>query len=671
MSKHKKSSKKNSHRLQSTTSIPLASKLGVSSGIAIIMIVALLAFLPSLRGGFIMDDDTLLTKNFLITAPDGLYRFWCTAEASDYWPVTNTTLWIEWRLWGMNPTGYHVTNLILHIVESLLIWLTLRKMCIPGAFLAAIIFAMHPVNVESVAWISSRKNLLAMLFFLMSILCYLKVQIPSLIRQDRPYRVHMSPTLRPVSLLYWLSLAAFVLAMLSKGSAAVLPILLLGIIWWLRPWKWWDLLQSAPFFLVAVLLSAVNVWFQTHGTEIVTRTASFTDRLLGAGGVVWFYLCKSILPIDLAFVYPQWHIEAGNLLWWLPLSAALIFTMVLWWYRNIWSRSFLFAWGFFCVALVPVMGFTDVGFMKYSLVADHYQHIAIIGVIALASALWSAYYQHAKNESHQVALVLAVVAVGVLAFLTWRQNGLYSDAITLYQDTLEKNPNCWMAQNNLGSILLDSGQPQEAIDHYRQALSLKSDYPEAHYNLGLALEQTGRSEEAIEQFDLALRSKPDDINAHNHLGIALAKTGRSEKAIEQFQLALRINPEFHEAHFNVGNVFRSLGQYQQAIDHYQQGLQREPNDKDAHINLGIALFQTGRFQDATIHFKQALQLKPDFIDAYTNLALTYARMRQSSEALAAGQKALELAQSQGQTESAKKIENWLKSYRLNQSGQKN
>ncbi len=408
-----------------------------------------------------MDDDLLLTKNDLILNPNGLHKLWCTTESVDYWPATNTSFWIEWRLWGMNSTGYHVTNLILHIVETLLIWVILRKMSIPGAFLTALLFAVHPVNVESVAWIASRKNITAMLFLLLSILWYLKAEISTAIVRLAPAPFHGEPwdldkIPSPLSPLpsppwYWLSLAAFMLAMLSKASAVVLPVLLLGILWWLRSLTRRDLLRIAPFFLLAVVLTGVNIWFQTHGEHIEIRNAGFAERLLGAGGVPWFYLYKALLPIDLVFIYPPWHIEVGNLLWWLPLLAALIVTAVLWRYRKGWSRPLLFAWGFFCVSLLPVLGFTDVGFMKYSLVADHYQHIAIIGVIALAAAGWSSWHERARNTAHLAPTAVAIAAMGALTFLTWRQSEIYYNAIGLYQATLQKNPDCWLTHNDLGT----------------------------------------------------------------------------------------------------------------------------------------------------------------------------------------------------------------------------
>ena len=594
MPKSKKSSNKHALPAQSAASIASAFPLGIWAGAVIIALTACIAYFPFLSGGFIWDDDMYLTNNKFIGAADGLYKFWCSTEPIDYYPVSNTTLWIEWRLWGMHPAGYHVTNLILHIIESLLILVILRKLAIPGAFLTAVIFAVHPVNVESVAWIAQRKDMLATLFFLLSILCYLKCLIS--IHSDD---IQLRPTHGVCGVLagrwYWLSLLAFLIGMLSKGSVTMLPVLLLGIIWWLRPLTMRDVVRTAPFFLVAIALTGVHVWFQTHGIAEVIRSAGFTERLLGAGCVVWFYLYKALLPINLVFVYPQWQINTTNLLWWLPLLATVAVTGVLWWYRNSWSRPFFFAWGFFCVALVPVMGFTDVYFLKYALVADHYQHIAIIGVIALASALWSAWCRQGRGGAHWAAIAAAIAAVGTLAFLTRQLSGQYRDEITLYQATLEKNPACWMAHNNLGSALFDAGRPQEAVEHYEQVLRLKPDHFEAHFNLGVILMQSGRFEEAIEHFRQVLQFNPDDHEAHNNLAIALAQTGRPQEAIE--------------------------------------------------------------------HYRQALRLKPDFTEAYFNLSFAYARIQNYTEAVATARKSLELARSQGRTELAGQIENWLNSYR--------
>ncbi len=306
MPKRMQSPKKHAVQTSPGAALSLANLLGVMRGAAVIAAAAFVIYFPSLNGGFLFDDANLLTENDLIRSPNGLYNFWCTTKTADYWPATNTTLWMEWRLWGMSPAGYHVTNLVLHVLEALLVWIILRKMSIPGAFWAALIFAVHPVNVESAAWISSRKNLMAMLFFLLSILWYLKYLKPApLWVAAKQCTAHCPPPTAYCFLCYWLSLVAFVLAMLSKGSAAVLPVLLLGIVWWLHsgdcpdlprqmglslylepratkiglsPFNRWDLLRTGPFFLVAAVLAAVNVWFQTHGTGEIIRSASVTEH---------------------------------------------------------------------------------------------------------------------------------------------------------------------------------------------------------------------------------------------------------------------------------------------------------------------------------------------------------------------------------------------------------
>jgi tetratricopeptide (TPR) repeat protein len=646
MSKRKIIFDKHAPQARSDKSTALARLLGVSAGIALIALIVFIAYLPSINGGFILDDDRLLTENELVRASDGMYRFWCTTESVDYWPATNNTFWIEWRLWRMHPAGYRVTNLILHIAEALLIWVILRKLSTAGAFWAAMLFAVHPVNVEAAAWIAQRKDMLAVLFFLLSIMWYLKAIMPTASVGMAPARSHGGPWEQekirsPLStlhspLFYWLSLAAFVLAMLSKGSAVILPAVLLGIVWWLRPmgtvpfrWSRRDLLRIAPFFAVAAALAGVNVWFQTHGTEATIRSAGFAERLLGAGCTVWFYLYKAVVPVGLAFVYRQWRIEIGNPLWWLPLLAALAVTVVLWRYRKSWSRGILFAWGFFCVSLVPVMGFTDVGFMKHSLVADHYQHIAIIGAIALVAAGFGLWRRRVQGGLRWAAPVVAIAAAGALAFLTWRQSGLYRDAATLYRFALEKNPDCWMIQNNMGKRLFETGRPNEAIGYYEKAIRLNPDFPEARYNLGLALAETGRPREGIEQYERALRLQPNYPEVLNNMGNALLQTDRPGESIGYYEKALRLKPDFILAH----------------------------------NGLGTALVQIGRPLDAIEHFKQALRLKSDDVDIWNNLTFAYADAHQSLEAVAAARKTLELARAQGQAVLAGQIEEWLKSYR--------
>ena len=292
--------------------------LFVLAGILLIAAIAFVAYYPSLSGGFIWDDRLYLTECELIKAPDGLYRFWFTTDPIDYWPVSNSSLWFEWRLWGMNPAGYRVTNLVLHVCVALLIWAVLNKLAIPGAFLAALLFVVHPVNVESVAWIAQRKGLLAMVFLLLSILWYLRADAERRTTDEEREKT------ASISFYYWLSLAAFLLALLSKGSVALLPIVLLGTVWWVRRTiTLADVLAMIPFFAVAAVLTVVNIWFQKQHAGAGIRFAGFDERLAGAGATVWFYLSKALLPIDLVFVYPLWKIHTADALWWLPLCAAV------------------------------------------------------------------------------------------------------------------------------------------------------------------------------------------------------------------------------------------------------------------------------------------------------------------------------------------------------------
>ena len=658
-------------RSKSSTSLAFAPPFSAWAGVLLIIVVVSIAYAPSLSGGFLFDDDVLLTGSQLIKIPGGLSRIWSSQEVLDFWPATNTTFWLEWRLWNMHPAGYHVTNVILHIIEALMVWLILRKLSIPGAFLAALIFALHPVNVESAAWIASRKNLMAMLFFLLSILWYLKFTMSAMITgtemsshggpwervsgpgTGRPWERVSSPgplaassgalAPSPWFTWYWLSLAAFLLAMLSKGSVAILPVLLLRIIWWLRPLTRRDLAWTAPFFAIGLALAAVSMWFQTHGSGYVFHAATVTERLLGAGRVIWFYLYKALLPVDLAFVYPQWHISAGNPLWWLPLSGAIAVTAVLWMFRKGWGRPLLFAWGFFCVALLPVMGFADVGFMQLSLVADRYQHIAIIAIIALTAASFSIWRQTMRGSIGWIASGIVVAgAVVSLAFLTWRQSGVYRDELTLYRFTLEKNPACWIAHNNWGLALDRAGQTQEAIAHFRKALALKSDYAEAHNNWGLALNKAGRPEEAVEHFRQALNLSPDYYRAQNNWGVALDKLGRSREAIEHYKQALAQMPDNPEFYNNLATSLIQLGEPLEAIKQCEHALAINPDDAKTHNNLGSALLNAGQIQEAIEHYEQALRLNPDYADAHCNLGCALVQIGHFQEAIEQCRQALAL-----------------------------
>jgi Flp pilus assembly protein TadD len=585
---------------------------GVWAGALLLAGVTALVYLPALRGGFIWDDDTFLTQNRAIKAADGLYRFWFTTQAPDYWPVTYTPLWLEWRLWGLHPFGYHAVNLALHIADSLLLWGVLRRMKIPGAYFAAFIFAVHPVNVETVAWITQRKNLMAMLFALATTWYFLKTEMASP-AGTRGNRGGGGAAARG----YILSLLAFLLAMLSKGSVAMLPLIFLGLIAWHRRLQLRDWALMLPYFLISGVFVLTDIWFQKHGSHEVFRSAGFLERLLGAGGVIWFYLYKAVLPFDLSFVYPQWHIRVAEALWWLPLLAAIALTGFLWHYRSRFTRPALFAWGYFCLMLFPVLGFTDIQFVQYSLVADHYAHLALVGVVVFVVFLIA---------PHPGRRITAGILICLLGFLTWRQSHIYRDAETLYRDTLDKNPSCWLADSNLGSILYETGRLPEAIARYEDALRLKPDLFEAQNNLGLALSAAGRLPEAMAHFEEAARIHPGDSVVPFNMAVALAGAGRIPEAIAEDERALRFNPDNAAVRLNLatlendrGTALGQAGQPEQAAAAFAEASRLQPQSAALHNNLGIVLAQLGRTAAARLQFQEALRLDPHDAEAQANL----------------------------------------------------
>lgn len=535
------------------------------AGILVLATIALIVYWPSLHGDFVLDDDLLLTDNHLVQSSDGLYRIWFTSEPVDYWPLTNSVFWIQWRLWGLNPTGYHVVNLLLHIAGAVLLWTILKQLAIPGAYLAALLFTVHPINVESVAWIAQLKNVLSMCLFLLSILCYLHFDARA--PNDQRKTQSQQPTSTRRATYYTLSFAAFVLAMLSKGSVAVLPVLLLLIVWWRygRLCKH-DVIRTAPFFVMAIGLTLVNIWFQSHGNVESIRGAGFIERLLGAGAVIWFYLCKALLPINLAFIYSPWHIDPSQWQWWLPLFATAAVTAILVWQRrHTWVQALLLAWAFFCISLLPVMGFVDVSFMKTSLVADHYQHISLLTVVSMVAAAWFSLMQRSTGPARTFAQAVAAATVILLACSTWQQSKLYASPLLLYEDTLQKNPDCVLAHDNLAITFAKSGQLDQAIAHSNEALRIKPDDAFAHNNLGLIFTNCGRLPEAIDHLELAIRSKPNDAVAYYNYGNALVKLNRIADAIQRYQEAVRYRPHYAAAWNNLAAAYADLGQWPNAV----------------------------------------------------------------------------------------------------------
>jgi protein O-mannosyl-transferase len=430
---------------------------------------------------------------------------------------------------------------------------------------------------------------------------------------------------------YWLSLFAFVFAMLSKGSVATLPLILLLIVWWRRRITPSDFARIAPFFIVAVALTGVHIFFQDRGLDDAIRTATFSERIAGAGAVVWFYLWKAVFPINLVFVYPKWQIQTNDWLWWLPITGTVLFTSVLVWQRrSLWGRSLLFAWVFFCLALAPVMGFADVGYLRHSLVADHYQYIAILGIVALVAVFWKTYHGRLKGTQQSLAVIPAVFLVCALTILAWHQSQLYDSPTSLYENTLGKNPGSWMIHNDLGVELGKTGRLDEAIQHFRQAVQLQPDYADALNNLGRALLTEGRAQEAIEHLQQALLLKPNFLEAEVNLGKAFIQVGRLQDAIQHLEFALKLKPDDANTHDHLGIAYLLAGRLPDAAGQFQRTLQINPNYFDACNNLAWILATSPRGEmlnpeQAVELAKKALELNPAFTEAYNTLGVAYYR----------------------------------------------
>jgi len=433
---------------------------------------------PEKQLGFVWDDDVLCVANPLIKSPDGWYQFWVTKKTPDYFPIMSSAFWLQWRMWHMHPAGYRIVNTLLHALNALLFWRILLRL-IPrqgtAAKLAAFIFALHPVNVESVAWIAELKNTLSLMFFCLSLLAYLRFNAESLWKW------------------YFLSFGAFLLALLSKIEVAPLPCILLGIAWWQRGrigWK--DILCTVPFFVTAFILGLVSIWFQNHiaiGHDVV-RTDSFLARLAGAGWAVWFYFYKAILPINVMPIYPRWQIDPSYATNYLPGILLVGGFATCWIFRQSWGKPVLFGLGYAVLMFMPALGFLNIYFFRFSLVANHWQYFSIIGPIALVSVGLVQLSRYMPQDQLLRPLFCAVLLI-VLGTLTWHQAGVYRNSYTLWSTTLENNPDCFIGHNDLGFYLLEHGQTTNALPHFQRAVELQADDEASQKNFAARCSRRG------------------------------------------------------------------------------------------------------------------------------------------------------------------------------------
>lgn len=593
---------------------------------ALLLAVATMAYAPSLRGGFLWDDDQYVVENPLLRTPGGLARIWLEPRASpQYYPLVFTTFWVEQRLWGDRPLGYRAVNLLLHVANAGLLALVLRALGVRGAWWAAWIFALHPVHVETVAWITERKNLLSALFSLSALLAFLRYRGFGRSADAGVPGTAAAACRTGNGLRYGAAVGLFVGALLSKTVAATLPAVLLAILWWKQGrLARRDGLELLPFLLLGAVFGLFTAWLEkVHvGAQGAEWALAWGERVLLAARVPFFYLGKLLWPVDLSFVYPRWDLDAGSAGQYLyPLAWGVVF-WILWRLRFRVGRGPLAGTLSFLATLAPVLGFLDVFPMLFSYVADHFQYPASAAPIALVAAGVGTAAIRFREGGAGAGAVRVAVAGGLLCalgLLTWGRAHVFESPEALWRDTLAKNPRAWLAHTNLGAALEAKGLREEAADRYREALRLKPDVPHAHNNLAALLAQEGRVREAEAQYRTAWGLNPNNYVASHELARLLAQQGRLGEAETFFGEAVRAKPDLVAARYDLALLLARTGRLGESIDHFRIVLTLDPSHTDTRFNLAVSLEEAGRLAEAAAEYRAVLALAPAHVNALNNL----------------------------------------------------
>ena len=546
------------------------------AALALGLLVAI-SFFPATRAGFVW-DDSVLTGAQPVQSQSGLSQIWLAPRSIEneahYWPILYTTFWLEHSLWGFNPAGYHIVSLLLHMAVTLLLWRLLLRLDVPGAWIVAAVFAVHPTHVESATWVIGRKDLLASLFYLACALTYVRFA-----EDGRLWR-------------YGLALLWFVLSLLSKAIAVTLPVSLLI-------WHWWkqgrvtgtDAARVAPFVLVGSGIIVAD-WFYYESFHDMTFDYSLTERVLLAAQSLWFYAGNLVWPTKLAVMYARWDARVTNTLAWVAVAAAIAVVVLLWVARHRIGRGALAGVLFFSVTLLPVLGFVDFGYMRYSHVADRYQYLAGIGVITLlvGTAAWGANQLPVVWRTGVQAVAGGLLVV--LGTLTWHQTGIYRDSITFYRHITSVNPAAAHAQVNLGLEYQQHGRYEESMASchiaYRQALEHPADKSLncwAHLCMGRALEGLGQFGEAEPYYRRAVEIRPNWTPAQAYLGRMLVnKVNRSSEGLSIFQTLTTLKPENPDYHAGMGAALANLGRLDEALRSFERVLELAPHREDVRAN---------------------------------------------------------------------------------------
>jgi protein O-mannosyl-transferase len=548
---------------------------------AIIIAAGLWIYSPALHGDWLGDDSLYISQNPLLNDPARLWKTWFQPGSFiEYYPLEETVQWVQWQLWGNDTFGYHLTNVILHIVSALLVWQLLSKFGLQLAWLGGLIFAIHPMMVESVAWISELKNCLSLPPFLLAMCAWIDYE-------ERGRRAD-----------YLLALVFFLVAMLCKIGAAPFPAVILLYAWWKRGRiEWRDWLAGAPFLVIAMTLVLINLWASlsyTHSqlnNSSVTEVGGFFFRLALAGQTLSYYFTICFWPLGPLPYYPQWKVDPSSLVQFLPwivLSAAACW---LWRRRRSWGRHVLLGLGFFILTLGPFLGFIPISYMDYTWVMDHFLYVPIIGLIGIVVAGIERVDVRLAASVHPFSTGTLTVIIGLLALESHWYTAAFTSAETFWNYVIDRNPGSAAAYENLGEVLLKAGDLEQAKERFDTAIRLKPEISEPYCNLAYVYMQQGQFSEAAEALRQALKRDPNDPVLHNNMGILLTQAGHIPEALGQFEQALRGHPFYAEAHNNMGHALLLAKRPSEAIKQFQAALQINPSYADARDNLNLALAQ--------------------------------------------------------------------------------
>lgn len=565
-----------------------------------LIVLTLFVYAPAWNGKPIWDDETHLTVPELRSL-HGLERIWTDPGAApQYYPVLHTVFWLEYRLWGDWPLPYHVVNILLHAACAVLLAKILQHLEVPGSWLAAAIFALHPVQVESVAWMAELKNTLSGALCLGAAYAY--------IRFDRDRRRRQ----------YAIALTLFLIGLMVKSVIAPLPAALLVVFWWKKgnlEWKR-DVKPLLPFFVTGIGAGLFTAWVERTfcGASGLAFNLSLLDRSLIAARAFWFYLAKLFWPQDLIMIYPRWTIDPT--IWWqyiFPLGIVLL-VLVLWILRRQ-SRPLIAALLVFVLMLAPMLSFLNIAYFSISFVADHFQYLASIGIISVVAAGFTTFLHKFQMPGRVIGYTVCLTLVGILAGLSWAQSHNYEDAEVFFRTVVAKNPKSPTAHSNLGSLFLNRGLIDKAISEFQQSIAIDPDYRFGRFNLGAALMQKGDADDAIPQLRAVLNQDPNYAKAYYVLGNALSKKGETNEAIASYQRAVRLQSDFPDAECNLANLLLEQGKTEEALVHYRKAAEIQPDNPGAHYNLAVGLVRNGEPEPAINELRIALRLDPAYPDA--------------------------------------------------------